>query len=149
MTNPAIDPFREAVVTSLRCFIGPEGDITASSPAHAHRLELAQPVLRPQEMAALKAMAVGGWKTQVGGCVCVWGGGRAVTGAVATLRPPTLEVLACIWPDAGACLPEPTANVVWSGGLKLWHRCSQPGRLYKQPANDTNPPAHLRLWLAE
>jgi glutamate synthase (NADPH/NADH) len=32
VTNPAIDPFREAVVTSLRCFIGPEGDITASEP---------------------------------------------------------------------------------------------------------------------
>ena len=24
VTNPAIDPFREAVVTSLMCFIGPE-----------------------------------------------------------------------------------------------------------------------------
>jgi hypothetical protein len=24
VTNPAIDPFREAVVTSLRCFVGPE-----------------------------------------------------------------------------------------------------------------------------
>ena len=45
MTNPAIDPFREAIVTSLRCFIGPEGDITASLPTHARRLELEQPVL--------------------------------------------------------------------------------------------------------
>jgi glutamate synthase (NADPH/NADH) len=67
VTNPAIDPFREAVVTSLRCFIGPEGDITASSPSHAHRLDLAQPVLRPQEMAALKEMNAGRWRTQVRG----------------------------------------------------------------------------------
>jgi hypothetical protein len=35
VTNPAIDPFREAVVTSLRCFIGPEGDITTTEPTHA------------------------------------------------------------------------------------------------------------------
>jgi glutamate synthase (NADPH/NADH) len=66
VTNPAIDPFREAVVTSLRCFVGPEGDITASSPAHAQRLDLAGPVLRPQEMEALKVMGASGWKTQVG-----------------------------------------------------------------------------------
>lgn len=45
MTNPAIDPFREAIVTSLRCFVGPEGDITTSLPTHARRLELEQPVL--------------------------------------------------------------------------------------------------------
>lgn len=45
MTNPAIDPFREAIVTSLRCFVGPEGDITASLPGHARRLELEQPIL--------------------------------------------------------------------------------------------------------
>lgn len=45
MTNPAIDPFREAIVTSLRCFVGPEGDITVSLPGHARRLELEQPVL--------------------------------------------------------------------------------------------------------
>ena len=32
VTNPAIDPFREAVVTSLKCFIGPEGDITEADP---------------------------------------------------------------------------------------------------------------------
>lgn len=45
VTNPAIDPFREAIVTSLRCFVGPEGDITVSLPTHAKRLELEQPIL--------------------------------------------------------------------------------------------------------
>jgi hypothetical protein len=54
VTNPAIDPFREAVVTSLRCFIGPEGDITTCAPSHAKRLELAQPILTLHEMAAMK-----------------------------------------------------------------------------------------------
>ena len=42
VTNPAIDPLREAVVTSLRCFIGPEKDITASGAEHTARLDLLQ-----------------------------------------------------------------------------------------------------------
>lgn len=58
MTNPAIDPFREAVVTSLRCFIGPESDITAEpGPQHCARLELQQPILEVEEMEALKVGA--------------------------------------------------------------------------------------------
>ena len=65
VTNPAIDPFREAVVTSLRCFVGPEGDVTASTPAHARRLELEQPVLTVAECEALKRVAVGGWRAAV------------------------------------------------------------------------------------
>lgn len=65
VTNPAIDPFREQVVTSLRCFIGPEGDITHSEETHAHRLEIQQPILRIQELENLKAMNQGGWKTKV------------------------------------------------------------------------------------
>lgn len=67
MTNPAIDPFREAVVTSLRCFVGPEEDMTAVlGPQHCARLELPQPVLSIAEMEALKAVNhPGGWKTKV------------------------------------------------------------------------------------
>ncbi|KAL6762553.1 hypothetical protein V8C86DRAFT_1824990 [Haematococcus lacustris] len=68
VTNPAIDPFREAVVTSLRCFIGPEGDVTELGEAHAHRLDLAQPVLRLHELQAIKDMAHRGWRTQVIDC---------------------------------------------------------------------------------
>lgn len=65
VTNPAIDPFREAVVTSLRCFIGPELDVTEVSESHAHRLDLAQPVLRLDEMEALKNLKHGNWRTKV------------------------------------------------------------------------------------
>jgi glutamate synthase (NADPH/NADH) len=60
VTNPAIDPFREAVVTSLRCFVGPEADLTAApGPAHAARLELEHPLLSPAELAAIKALGGG------------------------------------------------------------------------------------------
>ncbi len=72
VTNPAIDPFREQVVTSLRCFIGPEGDVTTMDEKHANRLDLQQPVLKLHEMGAIKAMNVNGWKTKVRcGRVCV------------------------------------------------------------------------------
>lgn len=68
VTNPAIDPFRESVVTSLRTFVGPEGDISAVSPNHAYRLELEQPVLTLTEMAAIKRMDFRGWHTNVIDC---------------------------------------------------------------------------------
>lgn len=29
VTNPPLDPLREKVVTSTRCMIGPEGDVTS------------------------------------------------------------------------------------------------------------------------
>ena len=35
VTNPAIDPIREKFVTSARCMIGPEGDITGERAAAA------------------------------------------------------------------------------------------------------------------
>jgi len=38
VTNPPLDPLREKVVTSTRCMVGPEGDITdIGLPAQAHR----------------------------------------------------------------------------------------------------------------
>lgn len=38
VTNPALDPFREKLVTSTRSMIGPEGDITdAPNPTQAAR----------------------------------------------------------------------------------------------------------------
>ena len=41
VTNPPIDPIREAVVTSLECMVGPEGDLVTTSETDAHRLRLA------------------------------------------------------------------------------------------------------------
>lgn len=46
VTNPPIDPVREAVVTSLRTFVGPQTDISsAPGPEAARRLELEHPIL--------------------------------------------------------------------------------------------------------
>ncbi|KAI7845826.1 hypothetical protein COHA_000736 [Chlorella ohadii] len=66
VTNPAIDPIREKFVTSARCMVGPQEDITAAvTPKHASRLELHSPILKPEEMEAIKAMSFRGWETKV------------------------------------------------------------------------------------
>ncbi|GAX86014.1 hypothetical protein CEUSTIGMA_g13429.t1, partial [Chlamydomonas eustigma] len=65
VTNPAIDPLREAVVTSLRCFVGPESDITRRTAEHAARLDLMQPILTMEEMEAIKNMKYRDWTTKV------------------------------------------------------------------------------------
>ena len=58
VTNPPIDPIREAIVMSLNSFIGPKPnllDINAVNPPM--RLEVGQPVLDFQDMARLRGIA--------------------------------------------------------------------------------------------
>ena len=57
VTNPPIDPIREAIVMSLNSFIGPKPnllDINAVNPPM--RLEVTQPILDFQDMARLRAI---------------------------------------------------------------------------------------------
>lgn len=61
VTNPAIDPLREKLVTSMRSMIGPEGDLTETKQEQAHRLDLPHPFLKPEEMEAVKKMQFQGW----------------------------------------------------------------------------------------
>jgi glutamate synthase (NADPH/NADH) len=65
VTNPPLDSVREAVVMSLECFIGPEGDITAAKPESCHRLRLKSPILRLSELEDMIALDYNGWKTKV------------------------------------------------------------------------------------
>ena len=58
VTNPPIDPIREAVVTSLQCMVGPEGDVTEVTEGQAHRLALPSPLLSVDQMEALKARPI-------------------------------------------------------------------------------------------
>jgi len=58
VTNPPIDPIREAVVMSLRSFIGPKPnllDINAANPTM--RLEVSQPILDFNDMARIRSIA--------------------------------------------------------------------------------------------
>ena len=45
VTNPPIDPLREAIVMSLNTCLGPERNLFEEAPEHARRLEIASPVL--------------------------------------------------------------------------------------------------------
>ncbi len=45
VTNPPIDPLRENIVMSLNTYLGPEKNLFADTPEHAHRLLLNSPVI--------------------------------------------------------------------------------------------------------
>lgn len=57
VTNPPIDPLREALVMSLRVRLGARGNFLAETPEQARLLELESPVLTGGELAALRADA--------------------------------------------------------------------------------------------
>ena len=56
VTNPAIDPIREAMVMSLATSIGPDGNTFDETPEHCYRLSLPGPILTNEHVARLKAM---------------------------------------------------------------------------------------------
>ena len=58
VTNPPIDPIREELVMSLVSFIGPRPNLLAIDEADPQpRLEVEQPVLLPEDMSCLRAIA--------------------------------------------------------------------------------------------
>jgi glutamate synthase domain-containing protein 2/glutamate synthase domain-containing protein 1/glutamate synthase domain-containing protein 3 len=56
VTNPAIDPQREALVMSLRTSIGAIGNLLGERPADCGRVEVASPVVDGEQMAQLRAL---------------------------------------------------------------------------------------------
>lgn len=54
VTNPPIDPIREAIVMSLDCYVGPQGNLLEINPSQCHRLHLPSPILSLNEFNALK-----------------------------------------------------------------------------------------------
>jgi glutamate synthase (NADPH/NADH) large chain len=54
VTNPPIDPIREEMVTSLKTYIGAEGNVLKELPDQAQMLELAGPLLTNEELAQLR-----------------------------------------------------------------------------------------------
>lgn len=67
VTNPPIDPIREAMVMSLESYVGPEGNLLDVGPEQCHRILLPSPVLTIEEMNAIKniQLAQAGWKAQL------------------------------------------------------------------------------------
>jgi glutamate synthase domain-containing protein 2/glutamate synthase domain-containing protein 1/glutamate synthase domain-containing protein 3 len=54
VTNPPIDPIREAVVMSVASGVGSERNLFDETPEHAHQLAMDTPILRNHELEALR-----------------------------------------------------------------------------------------------
>jgi NAD(P)H-dependent glutamate synthase small subunit len=67
VTNPPIDPIREAIVMSLECYVGPQGNLLEMDPSQCGRLLLPTPVLSIPEFNALKSINKlhGDWTVKV------------------------------------------------------------------------------------
>ncbi|CAH0729004.1 unnamed protein product, partial [Brenthis ino] len=68
VTNPPIDPFREKIVMSLMCPIGPAANILQPGADFVHRIFLPQPILSIPDLEALKRTTFRGWRTQIIDC---------------------------------------------------------------------------------
>lgn len=66
VTNPPIDPIREAVVMSLEAYIGPQGNLLEMTSDQCRRLMLPSPVLSLEEFKALSNIATlhSSWTTK-------------------------------------------------------------------------------------
>jgi len=62
VTNPPIDPFREKIVMSLMCPIGPEGNLLEPSARQCHRLFLNHPILSLKDLIVIKKTSHRNWK---------------------------------------------------------------------------------------
>jgi glutamate synthase (NADPH/NADH) len=65
VTNPPIDPIREAMVMSLECPVGPEHNLLETSQAHARKLILKSPILSTNALNALIDNEFRGWRASV------------------------------------------------------------------------------------
>ena len=64
ITNPPIDSIREEVIMSLKCLIGPEGNLLENNEKNVHRLNLEHPILSNKELLKIKQIKSFGWKTK-------------------------------------------------------------------------------------
>ncbi|MBM3881330.1 MAG: glutamate synthase large subunit [Verrucomicrobia bacterium] len=63
VTNPPIDCIREEIVTSTETTIGSEGNLLESTPESCHLIELKTPILTNEELAKLRHVAQGDFKS--------------------------------------------------------------------------------------
>jgi hypothetical protein len=68
VTNPPIDAIREELVMELTTYVGPEQNLLAETPQHAHRLELEHPLLSNSQMEKIRHIARGHFKAHTIRC---------------------------------------------------------------------------------
>jgi glutamate synthase (ferredoxin) len=62
VTNPPIDPLREALVISLNLYLGPRHSVLVETPEHARMIRLESPFLLDGELAGLREIAAGSFQ---------------------------------------------------------------------------------------
>jgi glutamate synthase (NADPH/NADH) large chain len=65
VTNPPIDPYREALVMSLMSFVGRESNLLDESEEHCRQLKLSHPILSNDDMDKLRHMSVDRYRSCV------------------------------------------------------------------------------------
>ncbi len=68
VTNPPIDPIREACIMALDTYLGPEGNLLGTTPGQCQRLHLGSPVLTNVQLGAIRRLsesAYHGWSSVV------------------------------------------------------------------------------------
>jgi len=59
VTNPPIDPIREALVMSLETSVGPDGNTFEETPEQCHQLRLRGPIIDSRDLAKIRAVREG------------------------------------------------------------------------------------------
>ena len=85
VTNPPIDPIREALVMSLETTMGPDGNTFDETPEQCHQLRLRGPVIDNRDLARIRAVARG--RVRAGDAVAARG--RSATGPTGSPRRST------------------------------------------------------------
>jgi glutamate synthase (ferredoxin) len=75
VTNPPIDPLREALVMSLGVRLGPRDDLLAESPGPGAQVQLEEPLLDAQELSRLLEWKGAGWRAHTVSLLFPAGGG--------------------------------------------------------------------------
>ncbi|MEJ5171431.1 MAG: glutamate synthase-related protein, partial [Fimbriimonadales bacterium] len=86
VTNPPIDPIREASVMSLVSHIGTERNILDETPQHAHLLKMSQPILTNTDLERLRRVSQGDFlATTLPSLYLVDGGAKGLERAIESL----------------------------------------------------------------
>ncbi|HJP69574.1 MAG TPA: glutamate synthase large subunit, partial [Sphingomicrobium sp.] len=88
VTNPPIDPIREAMVMSLVSMIGPRPNLLGHQAGSHKRLEVAQPILTDEDLAKIRCineMLDGAFRTQTLDATWAGGSGQALEAALKRL----------------------------------------------------------------
>ncbi len=65
VTNPPIDPYRENLVMSLMSYVGREKNLLEETPEHVRQVKLPHPILSNDDVAKLRTLDVGGYRSCV------------------------------------------------------------------------------------